>query len=494
MNVVVVLADQLRADCVGCYGNSIVKTPHIDRLANAGTRFSWAFSQHPQCAPSRASLLTGRYPHTNGSISNFTATGDHERTLGERYRAAGYQSVGVGKLHLFKEKQEAGFSDLMVSGGQHSGSTDAECLDEDYKNWMRERGHWDALKEAYAQRADPNYRLNFQCKVSPLPPDLYIDGWVGNRAVEFIEAQSATRPFFMFVGLPNPHNPFEPPEPYASIYDPSGMPIPESFQSDLSKKPPQHLAYKKFGRAGMGSNYELLTEEALRQVIAYYYASITLVDDQVGKIIDALEAKGIMDDTVVVFLSDHGELLGDHGMLLKSTDAYPILYDNCLHVPLIFRVPGAPAGQVVESAVELVDLAPTILEATGLEMAPEFQGFSLLDALHGGDAPTREWVFCETGAVKMLRGGGYKLVYYPGQTYGELYDLNSDPHEMNNLWMESEYADVRSRMIIALLDRLIGAEGALHGESMRGPAYWKLMHHLPFKNQARESVSGPNTR
>lgn len=256
MNVVIILADQLRADCVGSYGSAIVRTPHIDHLAEDGTRFSQAFSQHPQCAPSRASLLTGRYPHTCGSISNFTALGEHERTLGERLRGAGYRSIGVGKLHLFEEKQQAGFTDLMLSGGQHSGATDAECLDEDYKRWMREHGHWEALQKAYANRANPAYRKSFQCIVSPLPPDLYIDGWVGNRSVEFIERQPGEEPFFMFVGLPNPHNPFEPPEPYASMYDPADMPVPKTFHSDLSGKPQQHLAYKQRGRAGIGSNYE----------------------------------------------------------------------------------------------------------------------------------------------------------------------------------------------------------------------------------------------
>ena len=406
--------------------------------------------------------------------------GLHERTLGERAIEHGYRSIGVGKLHLFEEKQRNGFTDLMVSGGQHSGATDAECLDEDYKNWMREHGHWEALQAAYAERADPNYRPRFQCKVSPLPPDLYIDGWVGNRAVEFIEEHDGEKPFFMFVGLPNPHNPFEPPEPYASMYDPAEMPIPESFHSDLSGKPPQHLDYKKRGRLAMGSNYELLTEPALRQVIAYYYASITLVDDQVGKIVAALEAKGITEETVIVFVSDHGELLGHHGLLQKSTDAYPILYDKCLHVPLIFRIPGAVGERVVKSAVELVDLVPTVLEAAGLEVAPELQGFSLLEAIKGGNAREREWIFAETGAVKMIRGRRHKMVYYPGQSYGELYDLESDPLELENLWGDHEHSELQGRMTVALLERLIDSEAALHGESMRGPAYWKMMHRLPF--------------
>ena len=480
MNVVIILADQLRADCVGCYGNSIVRTPHIDRLAGDGARFSWAFSQHPQCAPSRASLLTGRYPHTNGSISNFTATGEHESTLGERVREAGYRSIGVGKLHLFDEKYRNGFTDLMMCGGQHSGATNAECLDEDYKRWMREHGHWEALQVAYASRANPDYAKSFQCKVSPLPPDLYIDGWVGNRAVEFIEEHDGEAPFFMFVGLPNPHNPFEPPEPYASIYDPADMPIPESFHSDLSGKPPQHLAYKQRGRAGMGSNYELLTEKALRQVIAYYYASITLVDDQVGKIVEALNRRGMLDDTLIVFLSDHGELLGDHGMLLKSTDAYPMLYDVSLHVPLIISHPEGGSGTIIDQPVELIDVAPTVLDGAGLNVAPELQGFSLMDAVRGGEAPLRNSVFSETGAVKMIRCDRYKLVHYPGMGYGELYDLEEDPMELDNLWHLQDYAVLRAELERVLLDRLIATEASLHGESMRGPAYWKTMYHLPF--------------
>ena len=316
-HVVFLLADQLRADCLGCYGNTIVRSPHIDALARRGTRFASAFAQHPQCVPSRSAMLTGRYPHANGATSNYTAMSPDERTFPEDLRSAGYRSIATGKLHTFEDKARAAFTETMLSGGQRSGATSAEVLGDGYVNWMKEHGHWPALKQAYRQRAEPAYKENFQAHVSPLDPQIYVDGWVGNRSVEYIEQQPAEEPLFLFVGFPNPHNPFEPPEPHASMYDPAEMPIPASFREDLTSKPPKQLAYKRRGRRGY--NYERLTEKQLRRVIAYYYASITLVDDQVGKIVQALEDRGILDDTLIVFSSDHGEFLGHHGLLQKGS-------------------------------------------------------------------------------------------------------------------------------------------------------------------------------
>ena len=267
------------------------------------------------------------------------------------------------------------------------------------------------------------------------------------------------------------------------MYDPNDVPIPGTFSIGLENKPPQHAGYRRSGRR---VNYEHLTEEKLRRCIAYYYGSITLVDDQVGKIVTALEETGLLDNTVIVFVSDHGELLGHFGMLIKSIDRYPMLYDVGLKVPCIVRTPEQAsttslAGRVVERPIELIDLFPTVLEAAGLEVTPEAQGFSLVPAIEGGGAPARDFIFAETGAVKMIRGDRYKLVYYPGQQYGELYEIASDPDEIENRFHDPVLRDVRETMIRALLDRLIFTEGARHGESQRGPAYWKRMYRLPFE-------------
>ncbi len=480
LNVVLIVADQMRADCVGCYGNDLIRTPNIDRLSREGTTFRWAFAQHPQCLPSRSSFHTGRYCHENGAISNHVGMAADERTLGEYMQDEGYSSSAIGKVHIFPTKTETSFDQTVLCGGQNSDAVSPDVLHEDYKNWIKANGFWEALQKTYEGHASKAYRENFQALPSQVPAEAYIDCWVGDQCVERLNSLPEDEPFFLFASFPNPHNPFEPPEPYASLYDPESMPIPRSFHSDLSDKPPQQLAYKRHGRKNIGSNYEHLDIERLQRVMAYYYASITLVDDQVGKILKTIEENGLSENTCVIFMSDHGELLGHHGMLLKSTDQYPILYDKSLHVPLIIRTPGAPEGVTVDSAVELVDICPTILEIIGAGIPPEVQGQSLSPAVFGGAAPQREFIFAESGAVKMLRGERYKLVYYPGQTYGELYDLEDDSLEMDNLYADASYHNIRRTMEKALLDRLIHMEAPRQGESSKGRAYWRTLYKLPF--------------
>lgn len=472
-NVVVLMADQLRADCLGCYGNAHIQTPHLDSLAETGMRFTTAFAQHPQCVPSRSSLITGRYPHVNGSTSNYVAMAHEERTLPDYLQAHGYYTAAIGKVHLFDEKEHASYRYTMLSGGQTSNRSGPEMLRSDYANWLKANGYWPKVMEHYANRAHASYRDNFQAVISPLPIEAYYDVWVGDRACDFLHSQGQSKqPFYLFVGFPNPHNPFEPPQPYASLYDPAQMPIPTSFHSDLSQKPPQHLAYKRHGRASLGLDFEELTEDKLRRVIAHYYASITLVDEQVGKILATLDSTGLADDTIIVFLSDHGELLGHHGLLLKSTDAFPMLYDVSLHVPLVIRAPGIRPS-VIDQPVELLDLFPTLMDLLDTPPPPQVQGHSLLRP-----SISRETVFAESGAAKMLRGHRFKLVHYAGQPYGELYDLADDPQEQNNLYARPEYAHLRAEMTHALLDRLIMMEAPLHGESKRGPAYWRTQYQL----------------
>ena len=190
----------------------------------------------------------------------------------------------------------------------------------------------------------------------------------------------------------------------------------------------------------------------------------------------------MLDDTVIAFCSDHGELLGAFGMLTKSIDEYPMLYDVGLRVPLIVRLPGSGGGRVVHTPVELMDLCPTLLESAGLAVAPEIQGRSLKPAIDGGDPRERAYVFAESGAVKMIRNQRHKLVHYPGQPYGELYDIAADPEEITNLYDSPDRLGTRERMTRDLLDRLIHTEAARHGESLRGAAYWRYLPRAPRLN------------
>ncbi len=476
-NVIFMLADQLRADSVGCYGNAIVQTPNLDKLAAEGTRFDAAFAQHPQCVPSRSSILTGRYPHVNGAISNHCAMHEQEVTLPEFLRSVGWDTCAAGKVHLFEDKTNASFAEQMLCEGQNSAATDPEVIHPHYKKWIKENGYWDHFLRSYAHHSTQEYLDSFQCTVNCIPAEAYFDVWAADQAVHYLDNRSSEAPFFLFVGFPNPHNPFEPPEPYASLYKPSEMPLPTSFHSDLSEKPPHQAKYKSVGRT---SNYENLDKESLQRVIAYYYASITMIDDQVGKIMNALTQGGLQEDTLIVFVSDHGELLGHHGMLQKPKDEYPMLYDVSLRVPLIMKSPSLQASRnhVVEDSIELIDIFPTIVKELGIDAPSTLQGRSLNSDLRGEPSQKRSTIFSEIGAVKMLREQHWKLIHYPGQDYGELYALDQDPDEIHNLYSNPDYWEQRTRLSGLLLDRLIGTEAPLHGESLRGPAYWRKLTEM----------------
>lgn len=476
-NVIFMLADQLRADSVGCYGNAIVKTPNLDNLAAEGTRFDSAFAQHPQCVPSRSSILTGRYPHINGAISNHCAMHEEEVTLPEFLKSSDWDTCATGKVHLFEDKTNASFGEQRLTEGQNSAATDPEVMYPHYKQWIKDNGYWDYFQRSYAHHATQEYLDSFQCTVNCIPAEAYFDVWAADQAVNFLENRSSDTPFFLFVGFPNPHNPFEPPEPYASLYNPSEMPLPDSFHSDLSKKPPHQANYKAEGRT---SNYENLDKERLQRVIAYYYASITMIDDQVGKIMKALTQCELLEDTLIVFVSDHGELLGHHGMLQKPKDEYPMLYDVSLRVPLIIRSPSPQTsrGHIVHDPIELIDIYPTIIDELEMDPPTSLQGHSLQTDLHGESSPKRSSIFAEIGAVKMIREQGWKLIYYPGQDYGELYALDKDPDEIHNFYNDPDYREQRERLNSLLLDRLIGTEAPLHGESLRGPAYWRKLTQM----------------
>ena len=388
------------------------------------------------------------------------------------------RSIGLGKLHLFAEKEDSSFDETLQTGGQQSDAITPDVLHEDYKTWLKENGYWGAAQAAYA--IHDTYWDDFQTNTNPIPAAAFFDSWVGDRAVEAIGRQTAEQPFFLFVGLPNPHTPFDCPEPYASMYDPVQMPMPDTFGASLDNKPPQHAAFRRGGRR---ANYEKLDEHALQRAMAYYYGAVTLVDDQVGKIVAAVEEHGFTDDTVILFCSDHGELLDHLGMLTKSIDKYPMLYDVGLHVPLVVRSPGGVAA-VHHEPVGLLDVCPTLLDCAGQSIAPEIQGKSLLPAIEGGSPSARDHIFAESGAVKMLRGPRWKLVHYPNQSYGELYDLQTDPGEVDNLYDDPQHQPRRQQMTQALLDRLIETEATRHGESLKGPAYWRTQRAIPFEKDA----------
>jgi arylsulfatase A-like enzyme len=473
-NILWLCTDQQRYDTLGAQGNRHVRTPRLDELWRSGTAFTHAYCQSPICTPSRASFLTGTYPSTCHNTRNGNDTFSGRFPLVTRLLAdAGYDCGLIGKLHLasaygrIEPRTDDGYRYWRYSHGPR----DDWPVGHDYADWVRERGS--VLGELIQDPAG-------------VPAPLHQTTWCAERTIEFItdEQRPADTPWMACVNIYDPHPPFNPPQEYRDRYDPAAMPGPLFRASDLAQQ--ERLAAVDFQSRGrqpddldIGSpvipvaprpeGSEAIessvvpsamlahaTARDARTLQAAYYAMIELIDDQVARVLDALQTSGQADNTLVIFTSDHGEMLGDHGLIQKGCR----FYEGLVRVPLILSWPGRiGAGQQSDALVELTDLAPTLLEAAG-EPVPEWmQGRSLLP-LSCGDAPLdrhRDAVWCEyfdaldapdATRATMYRRGHYKLVVYHGHGLGELYDLERDPGEFDNLWDDPEHAALKSELLV----------------------------------------------
>lgn len=408
-NLLLITCDQFRADCLGVMGNPVIRTPNLDRLAAEGALFEQHYVQCPQCVPSRAAMHTGRYPHVNRTRSNADRLPESEQTLATVLGRHGYTTAVVGELPFAPTNVMGGFETLIAGYTEYQ----ASLL---FGGWaLKGVMHASAIKQ------------HFTAVPSPWPDDVDESGFFAAKAIEFIGAHRET-PFFLHVNWRRPHYPFDPPPPFDSMY--AGVSFPPSHQraGEMKNKPPaqqQALANTN------GFDLRTLTGADIERIKSYYYGMISENDKHIGRILDSLRQTGIADRTVVVFNSDHGEMLGDHGLLFKSPGYY---YDEVVRAPLIVRAParamgpGLGAGKRIGRLVEEIDLMPTLLELLGIDIPRGVQGRSLA----GG--PPRQAVHSEFPGSRMLRTEAWKLVEFPGEPYGELYNLRKDPHELFNLW------------------------------------------------------------
>ena len=462
-NVLWICTDQQRNDTLGCSGNPFVRSPNIDSLSRTGIHFERAYCQSPVCAPSRGSFLTGRYPRTTRLRQNGQSIPADERLVTRILADAGYVCGLVGKLHLsachprvLKSTERRIDDGYSVFHWSHHPMPDWPA--NEYIHWLRERGL------EYSVRPFPECDF---VKIGPEAPYSH-SAWCADKAIDFIEAQSGQgTPWLLSVNLFDPHHPFDPPleflERYRDVFD--EIPLPNYREGELDDKPVWQRIDHRGAYGGRAMAFTAMNESDHRWVRAAYWAMCDLVDVQVGRILAALERTGQRENTLVIFMSDHGEMLGDHGIYLKG----PYFYEPAVNVPLIISWPGRiPEGRRSPALVELVDLAPTLLEACGIEPLPGMQGRSLWPLLCG-DAPVdrhREDVYCEfyganfsydpPAETTMLRTSRYKVTIAHGQGTGELYDLERDPLERMNLWNEPEYAGVRFDLMMRLLDRMAG--------------------------------------
>ena len=404
----------------------------MDRLAREGVLFGSNFVQCPQCVPSRSAIHTGRYPHVNRTPGNLYRLPDTEETLAHILNRQGYTTAPVGDEPFAPTNAMGGFQKLYAS-------------DPDYHAFLAKAG-WAEKAAEHRQRL----KTGFEAHPVPWPEELDETAWFAGRATDFLK-ENRDRPFFLHVNFRRPHHPFDPPSPFDRMYEGAAFPASHRREGEMRNKPPSHT---KSLESTNGFDLRQMTGKDLDRIKSYYYGMISLNDKYIGQMLTSLSSLGLADHTIVVLTADHGEMLGDHGLLFKAG----YMYDEVLRTPLIFRAPGKlPAGRRVTGMTEGVDILPTILEVMGLPRSERVQGTSMLP-LAEGRAAGREEIHSEFPGTKVVRTADWKLVHYVRAPYGELYNLREDPYELYNLYDDPAYTSVKSEMKSRLADWLVESE------------------------------------
>ncbi len=492
MNVLLITTDQHKATTIGAYGDPLGATPRLDRLAGESTRFAQCRTQNPFCQPARASILTGLYPSSHGVIRNGIdlpddATAD---SLATRLSEAGLATALFGKAHFasyypdFPTGRIESVADSAVVPpdwyGPYFGFDHVELVTDvhnirtapwvgqwswgfgpppmglHYARYLfrdgRERG-FERLRLMQPEAAGRTWDYTQTWK-NQLPEEDHPTTWIADRTIDWL--WEVDRPFFAWVSFPDPHHPFDPPRPWCDRYEPADMlqVLPAPHPEEFASKPPFH---EQWSRGFRGTVFEwanpgwaLFSEEERLTILAGYYGMISQLDHNIGRILDALDARGLTDDTLVIFTADHGDFMGDHQMILKG----PIHYESLIRVPLLVRGGGFPAGVVIEDPVGTVDIVPTVLRACEMPSPEGIDGRALLDG-------PRDWTLTEDDmirgalAFRTLTTPRYRITRHMHDPEGgELYDLVDDPGELVNRWGDAGLAQVR-KDLLALLDRVM---------------------------------------
>lgn len=478
-NILWVCTDQQRYDTIGALGNEHVSTPHIDRLAGQGTAFLRAYCQSPICTPSRASFLTGMYPSAVRVNRNGNPLfPDFPPLISRRLAQAGYRCGLVGKLHLTSAygRVEARADDGYGYWQYSHAPRDDWASGHDYADWVRDNGG--DLGELVKD-------------LRGVPAELHQTTWCAEKTIEFLQA-NRDRAWFASVNMYDPHPPFNPPQQYRELFDPAAVNPPLFRDTDLAQQAKlADIAFQSQARHPdcLDINSPILPQSPQRSLIeaespgardartliAAYYAMIKLIDDQVGRILAALEESGQRDNTVIIFTSDHGEMLGDHGLIQKGCR----FYEGLVRVPLIMAWGDQfAAGLRSRALVELTDIVPTLLDVCGLAIPSYLTGKSLLPILTGAQDPDqhRDMVRSEyidaldlpgASTATMQFDGRYKFIRYHNHNQGELYDLQSDPGEFGDLWESAAHQELKMELALRSLDAAVMNQ--YHGPPRIGP-------------------------
>ncbi len=442
-NFLFINTDQQRYDTLGCTGSAVAKTPHIDRLAKEGVIFHRCYTSHPLCMPARASYFTGQYPSHHGVWTNGVPLNPHADLLQLRLKQAGYHTALIGKIHLDNvwertEKHPSyGFDLVWECEG------DPYCKD-DYFQWLESQGLYQSYLEQF--RKEGHKAGYTRC----LDEDKHMNNWITGHVEDYLRERARDRqPFFLSVGFFDPHHPFDPCEPYASMFKADDMPMP-LYQAgeEMTMTPIARACFDRlssFCRDG----------SKIRKTIAAYHATITHVDTMVGRLTATLEQTGLESNTVAIFTSDHGEMLGDHGILHKGM----LFFEGALHVPLIYRFPRQFGVTGRDNGfTSHIDFAPTVAGLAGVPGPALMQGTPLFGRdLSLWPVPARAAALIEACekpfqsddpflVARCLITPRWKYAYYHNQDYGELYDRENDRNEFRNLWFDPAHQGIVSEL------------------------------------------------
>jgi len=490
-NFLIISADQQRADCLGVAGRNI-HTPHLDRLAGEGTRFTAAITPCVVCQPARASILTGQLCRTHGVHDNGI---DLNPAIGDKGFAgtmskAGYDTAFFGKAHFstYHTYEKTGTPECLKSSadypdtwyGPYMGFEHVELMlvghnyflpekppaGQHYERWYYAAGDGDQRNDLYNENA-LDTKDAAQTFHSKLPTAWHNSSWTADQTIQWLNTRDSTTPFCSWVSFPDPHHPFDCPLPWSLLHDPANVDLPENRVRDFSNRPWWHEAVLTSEPTGskyhaeIRKNYSRIaeqTDEQLREIIANTYGQISLIDHQVGRIMAALQANNLIENTVILYISDHGDWLGDHGLVLKG----PMHYEGLLGVPMIASGPGVAKNHIVTEPVSTLDISPTLFELGGCDAQLPQHGKSLATLMSGGDeardCARSEWELLPTRtgvslSLRLVRTKTHKLTIDAISGAGELYDLVNDPGEMNNVFEHPDYKDVRQSLEKMIAER-----------------------------------------
>ena len=471
-NILFLMGDQHRGDCVSADGNKAIRTPSLDRIAREGVLFRCAYTSVPSCTPARAGLLTGLSPWHHGMIGYGRVADRYPNEKPRLLREAGYQTLGIGKMHWAPQGNLHGFHKTLLD---ESGRVESKGFMSDYRQWFREQApglNPDATGLGWNDYGSKPYAL---------PERLHPTRWTGETALQFLQSYGRQEPFFLKVSFARPHSPYDPPERFFKLYEDADLP-----KAVVGKWAERHA---ERGKKLPSSTWQGdLGEAQVRRSRQGYYGNVTFIDEEIGRLLDLLDKRRWLENTLILYAGDHGDMTGDHHLWRKT-----YAYEASARIPMLLRWPGnfldAKRGQVLRQPVELRDILPTFLDAAGVAVEPKrFDGRSMLDLVRGKAEGWREWIDLEHDVCyapenhwTALTDGRWKYIFHAFNGEEQLFDLASDPGELRDLAPEKEHEATlrlwRGRMTEHLSER--GAPFVVAGKLGVRPARFLYSPNYP---------------